>query len=115
MMLRSEASAVMKQYCENKIIILGGDFNPLPFSHVDLFMPLREIGLMNLESKHVTWNLNEALTRKSYLTPRNMQLDYIVHSKGTSTTQVLTTKDSDHYALSCEFVPDDDLMFEFED
>jgi len=114
-MIQADCWNIIKQYCENKIIILGGDFNPLPFSHVDLFMPLREIGLMNLESKHVTWNLNEALTRKSYLTPQNMQLDYIAHSKGTSTTQVLTTKDSDHYALSCEFVPDNDLMFEFED
>ena len=114
-MIQADCWNIIKQYCEKKIIILGGDFNPLPFSHVDLFVPLREIGLMNLESKYVTWNLNEALTRKSYLTPQNMQLDYIAHSKGTSTTQVLTTKDSDHYALSCEFVPDDDLMFEFED
>lgn len=112
--IQADCWNIIKQYCKHKIIILGGDFNPLPFSsNMDSFMPLREIGLMNLDCKHVTWNLSENLTRKSYLTPQNMQLDFIAHSKGISTTRVLETKESDHYALLCEFVPDD-LMFEFD-
>lgn len=107
---------IIKQYCKNKIVVLGGDFNPLPGSNDDYFMPLREIGLINFESKYVTWNLNEPLTRKTDITPKDMQLDYILHSKGISKTQVLKTKHSDHYALLCEFVPDeyDELIFKFE-
>ena len=104
----------IRKCCKSKPLVLGGDFNPLPgVSDETLFMPLKSM-FFNCESKHVTWNLEEPYTRKTYLTPTNMQLDYILHTNGISQTRVVQNKISDHYALCCDFTPDSDLIFEIE-
>lgn len=108
---QSSCYETIKRCCKMKPFVLGGDFNPLPgIRNEDLFQPITELSLIFCKEKHVTWNLEEPLTRKAYLTPYNMQLDYILHTEGKSKTNVLCTELSDHYALTCEFHPEEDIF-----
>ena len=106
---------VIKDLCRPRATVIGGDFNPHPCANNNvLFAPLREAGIVQEPPKHITWNLEEPLTRKTDSTPRDMQLDYILHSRGKSEYTTLPTKVSDHYGLVCEFAPDVDCIFPME-
>eukprot|EP00966_Prymnesium_polylepis_P095263 2206204-Prymnesium_polylepis.1 len=74
---------VIKDLCRPRPTVIGGDFNPPPCpNNSALFAPLREVGIVQEPSMHVTRNLEEPLTRRTDDTPQDMQLDYILLSGG---------------------------------